>query len=138
MARYPLNLPQVLKQDAEDLATQQGVSLNQFILWAVAEKVGALRQDLGDPEFPGIVYTIGAAGRPTPKVRGTGTSVQALVVASTRWGMTAPAVARDYELPERMVREALAFYQVHRDEVDALIAADEATEVAASARATDG
>lgn len=42
MARYPLSLPVQLKQEAEMLATQQGVSLNQFILWAVAEKVGAL------------------------------------------------------------------------------------------------
>ena len=41
MARYTLNLPVQLKQDAETWAAQQGVSLNQFILWAVAEKVGA-------------------------------------------------------------------------------------------------
>ena len=38
MARYPLSLPTQLKQEAETLAAQQGVSLNQFILWAVAEK----------------------------------------------------------------------------------------------------
>ncbi len=44
MARYPLNLPTQLKLDAEWLAARQGVSLNQFILWAVAEKIGELRQ----------------------------------------------------------------------------------------------
>ena len=38
MARYPLNLPQQLKQEAEVLAQQQGVSLNQFILWATGRK----------------------------------------------------------------------------------------------------
>ncbi len=44
MARYPLSLPIQLKQAAEECADRQGVSLNQFILWAVAEKVGELRQ----------------------------------------------------------------------------------------------
>ncbi len=44
MARYPLNLPAQLKQDAEIWAEKQGVSLNQFILWAVSEKVGSLGQ----------------------------------------------------------------------------------------------
>ena len=49
MARYALNLPNQLKRDAEQLATEQGVSLNQFILWAVSEKVGSLKQQLDDP-----------------------------------------------------------------------------------------
>ena len=40
MARYALNLPAQLKHEAEAWATTQGISLNQFILWAVAEKVG--------------------------------------------------------------------------------------------------
>lgn len=46
MARYPLNLPAALKAEAEHIAKEQGVSLNQFILWALAEKVGALKQRL--------------------------------------------------------------------------------------------
>jgi predicted HicB family RNase H-like nuclease len=32
MARHALNLPSELKNDAEQLAARQGVSLNQFIL----------------------------------------------------------------------------------------------------------
>ena len=56
MARYPLNLPAKLKQEAEQWAADQGVSLNQFILWSVAEKVGALKQNLDDPAFPRITY----------------------------------------------------------------------------------
>lgn len=48
MARYPLNLPAQLKEEAEKWAADQGVSLNQFIMWAVAEKVGALRQNLAE------------------------------------------------------------------------------------------
>ena len=44
MSRYALNLPVQLKQEAEQWAVKQGVSLNQFILWAVSEKVGELKQ----------------------------------------------------------------------------------------------
>ncbi len=64
MARYPLSLPTQLKHEAETLAAQQGVSLNQFILWAVAEKVGALGQKLDDPAFPQITYRRGELGHP--------------------------------------------------------------------------
>ncbi len=44
MARtsYPLKLPHSLKQEAQRLAKNDGVSLNQFIAAAVAEKVGTL------------------------------------------------------------------------------------------------
>ena len=64
MARYPLSLPEQLKDQAEQIAKSQGVSLNQFILWAVAEKVGAFQPGLNDPDFPGIEYRRGAAGAP--------------------------------------------------------------------------
>jgi hypothetical protein len=59
MSRYPLNLPIDLKREAEEWAATQGVSLNQFTMWAVAEKVGALRQQLDDPKFPQITYRRG-------------------------------------------------------------------------------
>jgi hypothetical protein len=59
VSRYPLNLPAQLKDEAEELAARQGVSLNQFILWSVADKVGMLRQSLDDPAYPQI--TFGAA-----------------------------------------------------------------------------
>jgi hypothetical protein len=39
---YPLRLPESIKRAAEDLARTDGVSLNQFIATAVAEKVSAL------------------------------------------------------------------------------------------------
>jgi hypothetical protein len=41
-AKYPLMLPESVKRAAQRLAKQDGVSLNQFIAAAVAEKVGAL------------------------------------------------------------------------------------------------
>ena len=52
MSHYSLNLPHRLQQEAEQWAARQGVSLDQFILWAVAEKVGECKQQLDDPAFP--------------------------------------------------------------------------------------
>ena len=40
---YPLKLPTSVKNAAAQLAKADGVSLNQFIAAAVAEKVGSLR-----------------------------------------------------------------------------------------------
>jgi len=40
---YPLKLPTSVKKAAAELAASDGVSLNQFIAAAVAEKVGSLR-----------------------------------------------------------------------------------------------
>ncbi|MEO6078761.1 MAG: pilus assembly protein HicB [Steroidobacteraceae bacterium] len=40
---YPLKLPNSIKEAAAQLAREDGVSLNQFIASAVAEKVGVLR-----------------------------------------------------------------------------------------------
>jgi hypothetical protein len=41
-ATYPLKLPVSIKRAAERLARQDGVSLNQWIAAAVAEKVGVM------------------------------------------------------------------------------------------------
>ena len=40
---YPLKLPTSVKNAAAELAKADGVSLNQFIAAAVAEKVGTIR-----------------------------------------------------------------------------------------------
>lgn len=126
MTRYALNLPGELKRDAEQLAAHQGVSLNQFILWSVAEKVGSLKQRMDDPQFPGIAYRCGTSGIPTPVLRGTGLRVQTLVTDVRHQGMTPAQAAADYELSEARVVEALAFYDAHRSEIDANIAAESA------------
>jgi hypothetical protein len=39
---YPLKLPESIKQAARRLAKEDGVSLNQWIATAVAQKVGAV------------------------------------------------------------------------------------------------
>ena len=118
MTRYALNLPVKLKQEAEELAASQGVSLNQFILWAVADKVGALHQNLDDPDFPHVTYRRGASGSPVPVVRGTGIRVQTIVVAHEDWKMTPAQIAADYGLDVMKVNQALAFCRKHRAEID--------------------
>ena len=40
--KYPLNLPMSLKETAARLAKDDGVSLNQWIATAVAQKIGAI------------------------------------------------------------------------------------------------
>jgi len=44
---YPLKLPETLKRDAQRLAKQDGVSLNQWIAAAVARQVGASEEAEG-------------------------------------------------------------------------------------------
>jgi uncharacterized protein (DUF433 family) len=125
MARYPLNLPADLHRVAAEMAQQQGISLNQFILWSVAEKVGELRRSLDDPAFPGVTYRVGAAHIPTPVIRGTGIRVQTIAIAAHTWGLSTAQIASDWELNEPQVTEALAFYAAHRAEIDANIEAEE-------------
>ena len=128
MGRYALNLPTQLKREAEQLATEQGVSLNQFILWAVSEKVGSLKQQLDDPAYPQITYRRGAAGSPEPVLRGSGLRVQTVVAASQQWALSPGRIAEEYGQPESAIREALAFYNAHRAEIDASLAAEAALE----------
>jgi uncharacterized protein (DUF433 family) len=125
MARYPLNLPQQLKQEAEAWAQKQGVSLNQFILWATAEKVGALNQQIDDPAFPQITYRRGASGIPMPVLRGTGLRVQTIAIAHQRWDMTPEEIAEDYGLTLQQVERALAFAEAHAAEIETHIAREE-------------
>lgn len=40
--KYPLQLPESLKETASRLAKEDGVSLNQWIVSAVAQKIGAV------------------------------------------------------------------------------------------------
>lgn len=134
MARYPLNLPVVLKQEAEQIAADQGVSLNQFILWAVSEKVGSLRQQLDDPAFPQVTYRRGASGIPEPVVRATGLRVQAVVIAVEQWGLSPAEAAAEYGLTEAQIADGLAFSRAHRAEIEASMAVEtnlEATQAAA-------
>jgi len=46
---FPLRLPTTTRMQAVELASLDGVSLNQFISLAVAEKIARLQQS--DPQF---------------------------------------------------------------------------------------
>ena len=128
MAPTPVNLPSRLKEEAEQWATRQGVSLDAFVVWAVAEKLGELKQGLDDPHFPRITYRRGASGLPIPVVRGTGIRVQTLAVESQHWQMSPVQIAEDHGLSLEQVQEALAFYQAYREEVDASLVREQQIE----------
>lgn len=125
MARYSLNLPIQLKQEAEREAAAQGVSLNQFILWAVSQKVGDLNRSLDDPRFPQVAYRRGASGVPVPMLRGTGIRVQTLVLAARSWGWSPSRIAEEYGLTSLQVEAALGFFEAHPEEIDIAVAREE-------------
>ncbi len=116
-SRFPLNLPNHVKEEVAQLAKQQGISLNQFIVWAVVEKVAELKTSLDDPRFPQVTYRRGDGGL-TPVVRGTGIRVQTLVISHFHWGESAESLAKDYGISELAVLNALAFYEAHKVEID--------------------
>ena len=118
MTRYALNLPLNLKKEAEELASRQGISLNQFIMWSVSDKVAALRESLADPKFPGITYRRGESGWVTPVLQGTGIRVQT-IAADLQMGLTPEQIAGEYGLALPRIQEAQAFYLTHRAEIDA-------------------
>jgi uncharacterized protein (DUF433 family) len=122
MARNPLHLAPLLQEEAEQWASRQGLSLDQFVVWAVAEKVGGLKQALDDPRFPSVTYRRGAAGWPVPVLRGTGIRVQTIAGAAHHWGLLVAEVAEEYGLTAEQVADALAFYEAHRGEIEASLA----------------
>lgn len=124
MARYSLNLPERLKHDAERWAARQGVSLNQFILWAVAERVGSLGRELDDPRFPLVTYRRGSSGEPTPVVVGTGIRIQTLAVAQRSWGWSRERIASEYGLSRQQVKQALEFAEEHRGLIERSLTAE--------------
>ena len=119
--RYSLNLPVDLKQDAEQIAELQGVSLNQLILWSLAEKVTALKSKIDDPNFPDITYKLDVDNQPLPMIKGKGIRVQTLVIAFYDWKESVVEISQQYDLPQKTVKQALAFYEAHKKVVDALI-----------------
>lgn len=63
-------------------------------------------------------------------LRGTNLRVQTIAIASTHWGLSSAQIAEAYGISQMLVEEALLFYQAHRAEIDAAIAAEEAMELA--------
>lgn len=129
MARYSLNLPQQLKEEAEQWSARQGITLQQFILGSVAQRVGELKHSrLDDPSFPEVTYRWSASGQPVAVVRGTGVRVQTLVICHENWGMSEGEIAEQYDLAPEQVAGALGFYRAHQQDIDSAIAAEAALE----------
>lgn len=119
--RYSLNLPVDLKHDAEQVAERQGVSLNQLILWSLAEKVTTLKSKIDDPNFPDITYKLDSDNQLVPIIKGKGIRVQTLMIAYYNWKESVAEISQQYDLPQKTVKQALSFYEAHKKVVDALI-----------------
>ncbi len=130
MTPYTLSLPVQLQQEAEKLAAIQGISLDRFILWAVAEKVALLNQRHDDSAFPQITYVRGASGELTPVLRGTRLRVQTVVIAAHKWGLSPKEIGNEYDITESQVSDILIFYAAHSQEIDASIATEQIIEAA--------
>lgn len=126
--RYSLNLPVDLKREAEQVARQQGISLNQLILWSLTERVTSLKTSLDDPNFPSITYKVDTENQLVPVIRSKGIRVQTIVIAFHGWKEPVAEIAKQYDLPQRIVKEALSFYSAHKAAVDALINENDALE----------
>ncbi|MGB5596997.1 MAG: DUF433 domain-containing protein [Crocosphaera sp.] len=128
MTQYSLKLPPKLQQEAEKYATAQGITLDNLIIWAIAEKIGSLQQSLDDNNFPDIIYCRNQEGQIIPKLRGTNIQVKTLVIAVKNWQLTPRQVADEYEINEEQVNNVMAFYEQHRQEIDTAIATDKVLE----------
>ena len=130
MVSHSINLPLQLQQEVEQWAASQGISLEQFILWAVTEKVASLRNQLNDPTFPQITYRRGASGQPVAVISGTGIRVQTIAIATHQWGLSPSQLAEEYGLTEAQVSDALGFYAAHQTEIDRAITTEREIEAA--------
>ena len=73
-ATYPLKLPMSIKKAAQRLAKEDGVSLNQWIAVAVAEKVGVaetaadfFKRRAGKATGEGLIRFLRAASKSRPE-----------------------------------------------------------------------
>jgi len=123
MTAYALNLPEYLKQEVEQLAQSQGISLEQFVLWAVTEKVGTLKAS-----FSAIAYRQGASGELFPVIKGTGVRIQTLAIAAHKWAMSAAQIADEYDLSKEQVIESLKFYELNKEQINLAIASEQKLE----------
>lgn len=130
MVSHSVNLPLQLQQEVEQWAASQGIPPEQFILWAVAEKVASLHNQLNDPMFLQITYRRGAGGQPVPIISGTGVRVQTVVIAAHQWGLSPSRLVEEYGLTEAQVSDALGFYAAHQSEIDQAIETEQAIEAA--------
>lgn len=98
-----------------DLTVEEFRALVREVVRQTLEEISL--EKLEDPEFPLIAYRRGGSGDARPVIRGTAIHVEA-IVQWIKFGETPEAVAADYGLELKQVREAQAFYKVHKEEID--------------------
>ncbi|HIK08688.1 MAG TPA: DUF433 domain-containing protein [Oscillatoriaceae cyanobacterium M33_DOE_052] len=138
MTSYSVNLPLQLQEEVEKCALVQGIPPDQFILWAVAEKVAVLQHQFPDRSLPHITYRTGASGSPVAVIRGTRIRVQTIAIATHQWGMSPQQLAEEYGLTETQINDALLFYTAHQTEIDRAIAAEQEMETFVMSRINKG
>lgn len=130
MDKKSLTLPKSLLETVEKYAINQGVSIEQFILWAIAEKIGILSQSLINAEFPNITYFQGASGKISPVIKNTSMRVQTIIIAHYQWKLSISEIAEEYDLNKELIKEALKFYHINKTEIDQMIFAEQGLELA--------
>jgi uncharacterized protein (DUF433 family) len=128
MSAYSLNLPSELQKAANQVASLQGISLEQFILSAIADKLARSEGGLSKGGFSQIAYIRGASGVMVPVLKGTGIRIQTLAVARHRWHLSEEQIAREYDLSLELVGQGLLFYSNYSEEIDSAIATEETIE----------
>ena len=89
-----------------------------------------MTQYTSKPSASSIAYRTGVSGWPSAVVRGTGIRVQTLALAVQTWGLSAEEISDEYDLTIAQVKQALRFYEAHRDEIDREIEAETELEAA--------
>jgi len=85
----------------------------------VAEKLGALRSQVDDPDFPHITYRRGASRRPIPALSGTGIRLAGPLLQPPISGTVRAGNCRPIDLSETQVPRSSSLLHDHRGEIDA-------------------
>jgi uncharacterized protein (DUF433 family) len=130
MTTYSVKLPPQLQQEASQWAASRGVDLDEFIAWAVAEKIANLKHQNHDPAYPSISYRQGASGQIIAVVKDKGIRVQTIAIAANQWGLSTAQIAEEYGLTAAQVDDAMGFYAAHQAEINQAIALEASIEAA--------
>lgn len=130
MSAYSLNLPTQLREAATKVASMQGISLDQFIIKAIADKLAAGEELVAKLDFPEIAYLRGTSGVKFPVLKGTSIRIQTLAIARHRWNLSEEEIAQEYDLTLETVRQALLFYSEFAEEIESAIAIEQTIEQA--------
>ena len=128
MSAYSLNLPSQLHEAATKRASTQGISLEQFIISAISDRLAAEEESFNQPNFPEITYVRGTSGFMVPVLKGTRIRIKTLVIAKNPWNLSDEQIADEYDLSLEQVRQALLFYSEFREEIERAIATEQTIE----------